>query len=123
MSIFKEISTPIKEIGNILDNLFTSKEEVLSKEILMMRLQQYLNEKQIEVNKIEAAHSSLFVSGWRPFIGWICGLGLLYEFLLKPILGTFDINIISINIEALHSLIVALLGMGALRTFEKIKRK
>jgi len=123
MSIFKEISTPIKEIGNILDNLFTSKEEVLSKEILMMRLQQYLNEKQIEVNKIEAAHSSLFVSGWRPFIGWICGLGLLYEFLLKPILGTFDINIISINIEALHSLIVALLGMGALRNFEKIKRK
>jgi len=122
MGFFTNIADPIKEVGDILDNLFTSREEILSKEALMVRLKQKLAEKQIELNKVEAQHQSIFVAGWRPAIGWICCLGLTYEFLVIPVLESFGLQISPINIDALYSLVAALLGMGFLRTFEKIKK-
>jgi len=82
---------------------------------------------QIEVNKIEAQHPSIFVSGWRPFVGWICGLGVFYHFigfsLLQWTVAVFKLDITPppIDTEGLLSLIFALLGVGGLRTLEKIK--
>ncbi len=99
----------VKEVGNTLDKVFTSKEEVLSKEIILERMNQELLKGQIEVNKLEAQSKSLFNSGWRPFIGWVCGVGLAYALCRDP------------NVETIHSLILALLGLGSLRTFEKLK--
>lgn len=116
-------SSVVKEVGNALDKIFTSDEELLSKQIIIEKLNNELSTGQIELNKIEAKHKSIFISGWRPFIGWICGIGLLYEFLLKPILGSFGVNVVSVDIGSLHSLIIALLGMGTLRTVEKLKDK
>lgn len=75
---------------------------------------------QLEVNKTEAAHKSLFVAGWRPFIGWCCGLGLLYSVLLSPLLDIwFDMPAIDSSI--LMQTMTGMLGLGVLRSYEKVK--
>ena len=82
---------------------------------------------QIEINKIEASSSSVFVSGWRPAVGWTGALGYAYEFLLRPLInGLLVVNGVppalpGIEIEALTSLLFGLLGLGTLRTVEKVK--
>lgn len=83
---------------------------------------------QLEINKQEAAHSSVFVAGWRPFIGWCCGLGVLYSFFLRPVL-TWGLLVIDAGLPALPELdgeelaamISGLLGLGGMRTWEKAK--
>ena len=75
---------------------------------------------QLDVNKAEAAHKSLFVAGWRPFIGWCCGLGLLYSVLLAPLLDIwFEMPVIDSSI--LMPTMTGMLGLGALRSYEKVK--
>ncbi|HYC94476.1 MAG TPA: 3TM-type holin [Sphingomicrobium sp.] len=84
---------------------------------------------QLEVNKAEAGSGNLFIAGWRPFIGWVCGTALAYTYLFAPLayyvgfligkpipkLPTLDGN--------LYELMLGMLGMAGLRTFEKIKTK
>jgi len=83
---------------------------------------------QIEINKIEAASSDRFVAGWRPFIGWICGSALGYQFILEPLLrfiaqvcfhyqGTFPV----LQLDELTTILMGLLGLGVMRTVEKVK--
>ena len=82
---------------------------------------------QMEVNKAEASSGSVFVGGWRPFIGWICGLALFYQYLLSPLVmwGSYISGYPIPNPpqldEHLWELLFGMLGMGALRTFEKLK--
>lgn len=81
---------------------------------------------QMEVNKVEAASESLFKSGWRPFIGWICGTGLGYQFLLRPFLVWYSINHgwlapPDLDMGTLLTLLGGLLGLGVMRTVEKSK--
>jgi hypothetical protein len=82
---------------------------------------------QLEINKIEAASSSLFVAGWRPAVGWVCVSGFGYEFLARPLINGLLIAIglppvfPGIETEALTSLLWGMLGLGTLRTAEKIK--
>ena len=80
-----------------------------------------------EINKVEAAHQSIFVAGWRPFIGWVCGLALAFQYLVRPfwvwasetwwpglpVPPTLD--------GMLWELVFGMLGIGGLRTFEKVK--
>ena len=68
----------LKTIAKVVDEIHTSEEEKLDKKILMQRIQQKLAEKQLDVNAKEASHRSVFVAGWRPFIGWIGGLALMF---------------------------------------------
>jgi len=83
---------------------------------------------QIAVNKEEAASGSIFKGGWRPFIGWVCGIAFFYHFVLNPII-LFVIAIIGIEIPTLpefqmNTLLTVLggmLGIGSLRTYEKQK--
>lgn len=82
---------------------------------------------QIKVNEEEAKSENLFKSGWRPAIGWICVFGLAYNFVIYNMLLWF-INIYQLNVtppalmsDILMELVFALLGLGSLRTFEKIK--
>ena len=79
------------------------------------------------MNAVEAANTNVFVSGWRPFIGWICGIALAYQYVAAPIVMwialTFGIKLAApprID-DTLWQLVFAMLGMGGLRTFEKIK--
>lgn len=114
------LKAPIDAIGNVIDKLFTSDEERLSKKILKQRLLQQPSMAQIELNKVEAQHRSLFVAGWRPFIGWVCGIGLLYDFVFRPIAAGFGFVCAPLDISTLHSLVYAMLGLGAVRTVEKL---
>lgn len=83
---------------------------------------------QIEVNKAEAASGSIFKGGWRPFVGWVCGVAFAYHFVLQPLL-IFIVAVAGLQIPALpefdmSSLMTTLgglLGLGGLRTFEKFK--
>lgn len=82
---------------------------------------------QAAINQQEAASSSLFVSGWRPFIGWVCGLGFAYTYLLSPIVtgfcSLFAINIVMPGIpsDTLMELTMGMLGLAGLRSFEKMQ--
>ena len=82
---------------------------------------------QLEINLAEAAHKSLFVAGWRPAMGWICVLGLFWSFLGQPFADTIldiagsDILLPAIPEDRIWELVVAMLGMGTLRSVEKIK--
>ena len=76
----------IKPVSDILDKFVADKDlklklsHELEKEIIS------LNRAQIELNKVEASHENVFVAGWRPFIGWACGIALVYHFLVEPII-------------------------------------
>lgn len=79
-------------------------------------------EGQIEVNKIEAANPNIFVSGWRPFIGWVGGVTLAWSFLVAPTIHTVWPHqpIPSVDATMVMNLIYGLLGIGAMRTVEKL---
>lgn len=81
---------------------------------------QELAKGQLEVNKTEAAHKSLFVAGWRPAIGWICGMALLYSTILAPVLGIW-FTVPPVDSALLTSVLMGMLGLGAMRTVEKSK--
>lgn len=80
---------------------------------------------QIETNKIEAQHASLFVAGWRPFIGWTSGVGIAYTFVLSPFIefvartngytGVMPMP----DMGQLMTLVLAMLGVGAMRSYDK----
>ncbi len=82
-----------------------------------------------EINKVEAAHSSIFVAGWRPFIGWVSGVALGFQFIIRPFwvwVGSiyFPTAPIPPSLdESLWELMFGMLGIGGLRTIEKIKGK
>jgi hypothetical protein len=76
---------------------------------------------QTEINKVEAASSSIFVSGWRPAIGWVCALAMCYQYLLRPFLSAFYPVLVFPGLdENLWQLMMGMLGLGGLRTFEKV---
>jgi len=93
---------------------------------LRSSLQQW-DQAQTEVNKVEASSSSLFVSGWRPFIGWTCGTAFAYHYVLQPFLlfmfALFDKAIVLpvFSMESLLTVLLGLLGLGGMRTYEKFK--
>ena len=84
-----------------------------------------LIEIQNEVNKIEAQHRSIFVAGWRPFIGWVCGLALLYNFIIRDLVAWVSPSIVppALQMEHLLTVLMGMLGRGGLRTYEKLKDK
>lgn len=116
----------VSAVGNAVDQLFTSDEERAQAAIVMEKIRQRPQILQAEINRIEAAHRSLFVAGWRPFIGWVCGLGFLWAFLLHPLfewviaLRGLDIVTPGIVTDNMMELVLALLGLGTLRSIEKM---
>lgn len=87
------------------------------------------DEGQVSINVEEAKSESLFKSGWRPYIGWVCGGGLSYQLLIRPI-GTWIAGnccgwqpMPSLEMDTLMTLLFGLLGLGAYRTYEKVKGK
>lgn len=76
---------------------------------------------QLDINREEAKSLNWFVAGWRPYIGWICGTGLGYQFLIYPILIAFLPKIVQLDMGTLLTLLLGMLGLGGLRSFEKIK--
>lgn len=85
---------------------------------------------QIEVNKTEASSQDWFRGGWRPAVGWVCVIGLFYQFLMRPLLpwvvavaGAEVPPLPAIDADNLYVLLSGLLGLGGLRTFERVRGK
>ena len=82
---------------------------------------------QIAVNQVEAAAPSVFVAGWRPFIGWVCGMALAYKFVLAPmaafVLAAYGHPVVLqvLDFSEMSTVLLGMLGIGGLRTIEKIK--
>ena len=78
------------------------------------------------INEVEAKHRTVFVAGWRPFIGWVCGVALAYNFVIRDFaIWVFGIEQVppALQMEHLMTVLVGMLGIGGMRTFEKIKNK
>ena len=85
---------------------------------------QRLIELQAEINKVEAQSRHWFVSAWRPFIGWICGLAFGFHYIVMPLLIAYtDIKPVEFDTNSLFTVLMGMLGLGGLRTFEKLKDK
>ena len=74
---------------------------------------------QLRVNKEEAKHDSVFVAGWRPFIGWVCGSAMAFNYMVVPIATAFGAEMHVLDITTMFPVLLGLLGLGALRTYEK----
>ena len=121
MSKLNVVAGIIDKVAGHVDKFTLDKEE-------KAQLIQEINKAQIEVNKVEAGSSSLFVSGWRPFVGWTCGVALCYHFVLQPFLMFVlsstgnPMELPVFHMETLTTVLMGMLGLGGLRTYEKVKR-
>ena len=127
--IVKELVGPVT---GLLSEFIEDKDQKarLAHEIATMA-ERHANENakaQLEVNKVEAASKSLFVSGWRPFIGWTCGLGMFGNFITIPFanfvlaLLSYEIVIPLVPLETMMPVLMGMLGLGAMRSYEKTKQ-
>ncbi len=115
------VAEPVRAVGGVLDALFTSDDERLTRSEALERLRQRPHMAQVELNRVEAAHRTIFVAGWRPAIGWICAVGLAFPFVVNPALQWWTGEPgPSMPTDAIYGLIIPMLGLGGLRTAEKM---
>lgn len=128
--LIKSLIGPI--LGPLIDRIPDPNERARAKEAAeasMIAAMTTLVQGQLEINKAEAEHHSVFVAGWRPFIGWVCGVGFAYAFVLHPfimwaafLLPEAPVNLSTapqIEVGELMTLALGMLGLGGLRTYEK----
>lgn len=115
---------PIAAVGKVAEGIFGSKDRKLTHTEFMAELAAQPQTAMQELSKIEAGHRSVFVAGWRPFIGWVCGVGLAFTFVFNPMIQwlTGDPGP-ELPAEVMYNMVIALLGLGALRTAEKFQGK
>ncbi len=119
----------IGPVTGLLDKFIEDKDQkaLLAHEVATMAENhaQELAKGQLEVNKAEAAHKSLFVAGWRPAVGWVCVLGMFGNFITIPfsnfVLALIGIEIVIplVPLETMMPVLMGMLGLGAMRTYEK----
>jgi hypothetical protein len=127
------IDTLVGPVTNIIGKIIPDKDQAakLAHEIATMS-ERMANEQmlaQLEVNKAEAASGSLFKGGWRPSIGWICGLALFWSFILQPFL-VFFLLVFGVDLPPLPEIgtadlmpiLLGMLGLGGLRSYEKVQK-
>jgi len=128
MSGLLDVGSIIESVGKVAGDLITTDKEKMQLELESRKLDQALDLAQIEVNKVEAASSSLFTSGWRPYIGWGCGTAFLYSALFEPMLrfvaqvgfdykGPFP----QLDTNMTMQVLFGMLGMAGMRAWEKGK--
>lgn len=131
----------VEAVGKVADDLFTSDEERMKAQLEAdkigleaAKVDADLIKGQQEINKVEAAHSSIFVAGWRPAIGWVGVVALSYQYVLYPLLlwvwawlqaqgwvpGAMKAPPL-LEAEALWVLLTGILGIAGARTFEKVR--
>jgi len=115
------VTEPINAVGSILKSAFGDKADKMSHAEIMAALAQAPNTTQQELQKLDAVSRRGFQANWRPFIGWVCGVGVAVQFVVNPILiwATGEIGP-EMTMSELMPLLMALLGLGSLRTVEKM---
>jgi hypothetical protein len=126
--------TALFEVGSkVLDRVLPDPAQQAAAKLELMKLQQNGELAQItgqmDINKVEAASSSLFVSGWRPSIGWVCGAGFAVQFVIGPLaewgaaLAGHPVKFPQMDTGTMMPLLLGMLGLGGLRTAEKLQDK
>ena len=118
----------IKNVADTVDRFVETPSEANAHELKKMALEMQSQLQQIDVNKVEAQHASVYVAGWRPGIGWICGAALAYTYVIQPF-ATFAILIWqpdfpappSLSTGELMPVLLGMLGLGGMRSFEKTR--
>ena len=115
-------------VGKIADDLITTDKERLTLALEEKKIEAGLIQAQTDVNKAEAQNASVFVAGWRPFIGWVGGFGMAYQFMLYPLLTwVWPIVLPSAPIppvldgDVLFAMVSGMLGLAGMRSFDKMK--
>jgi phenylpyruvate tautomerase PptA (4-oxalocrotonate tautomerase family) len=122
----------VDPVSDILGKVVEDKDQKarLAHEIATMaeRHAQELAKGQIDINKEEAKSRNIFIAGWRPFVGWTCGLALFWHFLGLPvtlfITGWFNLQhppLPEFDMQSLMTVLLGMLGLGGMRSFEKFK--
>ena len=108
-------------VANAIDKFVETPEEKKAAELILMKAQQDPDKWQIEINKIEAGHRSIFVAGWRPAVGWVCVSALAWGWIVAPVIKVVSptTELPAIELGQAISLIMTMLGMSALRSYEK----
>jgi len=116
-------------IGGLVNGKLKKEEAEAQLAVYAAQAEQELLKGQLDINKIEAASDSLFKSGWRPAVGWVCVVALFYQFLLRPLLpwamaaaGTPLPEMPDLG-DNLWELMFGMLGLGGLRSFDKGRGK
>lgn len=122
------LAEPIDAIGGIIDDVWTSEGEKLDKQAVLDRIRQKPAMVQAKINQVEAQHRTIFVAGWRPFIGWVCGVALAYAFVARDLIAwalTIWAPAITpppeLAMDHLMTVLMGMLGLGAMRTTEKLR--
>lgn len=135
---FDPISAALEIGGKVIDRLWPNPAERDAAKLELLKMQQSgelaqltaetdLAKAQIAVNQAEAQSDRLFVAGWRPFIGWVCGVAFGYHFVLQPLLAFglansgHPVDLPDFDMEALYTVLMGMLGLGGLRTLEKVR--
>lgn len=110
-------------INTAINKLWPDKTEVEKQQLAAAMM---VVQGQLDINKVEAANPSVFVSGWRPFIGWVCGVACAWNWIGLPIakgalaLTGHSIDLAPANLTEMMPVLLGMLGLGGLRTLEKI---
>ena len=106
-------------VGNAINKIWPDKTEQEKQQLATAV--QVING-QLAINQAEAANPNLFVAGWRPGVGWVCVVALGYQYVARPLMMGFGVsdNMPALD-ESLWELLFGMLGLGSLRTFEKVK--
>lgn len=118
--------------GKLIDKLFPDPAQRAAANYELLKLHQQgelailaqevaLAKTQTDTNTEEAKSSNWWVAGWRPYIGWVCGTGLGYQLLVYPILVGFVPSVVPLDTGTLLTLLLGMLGLGGMRSFEKSK--
>ena len=126
LSIFDTVKPVVEKVLSYIPD---PKQQLEAQQALMGSLMEW-DSQQNQINAVEAANSNVFVSGWRPFIGWVCGAAFAYKFILQPFI-VFILLACGSKIDPsdlpvldwaeMSTVLFGLLGLGGLKTFEKIK--
>lgn len=133
------IAALIPVLGTLLDRILPDPKVAADAKLEMLKLAQagefkqldadvQLATGQMDINKVEAASENVWKSGWRPGAGWICVAGLAYQVLFRPIFGWIAMNLWhwsappTLEIDTLMTLLFGMLGLGAYRTVERVKK-
>lgn len=118
----------ISSVKDILSEVVVDKDKKIAIEAELKQLEDRANERlhaeriaQMEINKVEASNGSIFVAGWRPFVGWVSGVGLAAQSILLPLLSAIFGLTYQLDTTLLIYTLGGMLGIGAMRTFEKVK--
>lgn len=80
---------------------------------------------QVQINAMEAQHRTVFVAGWRPFIGWVCGFSFAFHYIGLPLIATYapETVVPDFDLTTLSTILFGMLGLGGMRTYEKMQGK